>query len=86
MAATPTWTPYEDDGYEITDPQEFKTRHFFKRYLKNSEKMPNDLLDKRIRGMTDRLDGRKASSALGSLNKTNQFTRETKMLGNYDKY
>jgi hypothetical protein len=86
VAAVPTWTPYEDDGYEMTDPQEFKTRHFFKRYMKNSEKMPNDLLDQRIRGMTDKFDRQKASSALGSLNMTNHLTRETKMLGNYDKY
>jgi len=47
----PTWTPYEDDGYEVTDPKEFKTRHYFKRYMKNSEKATNELLDQRIRGI-----------------------------------
>jgi hypothetical protein len=44
-AVTNTWNPYDDDGYEITDPKEFKTRHYLKRYLKNSEKITNELLD-----------------------------------------
>jgi hypothetical protein len=44
-AVANTWTPYEDDGYEMTDPKEFKTRHYLKRYLKNSEKITNELLD-----------------------------------------
>jgi len=88
---TNTWNPYDDDGYEITDPKEFTTRHYLKRYLKNSERANNQLLDQRIRAINDnninnKHESRKAASLLGSLNKTNQLQRETKMLDNYEKY
>lgn len=83
---TNTWNPYEDDGYEMTDPKEFTTRHYLKRYLKNSEKLNNQVLDQRIRAIDEKHKSRKAASLLGSLNKTNQFQRETKMLDNYERY
>ena len=41
VAAKNAWNPYDDDGFELTDPAEFKTRHFLKKYLLNSERINN---------------------------------------------
>ena len=80
------YNPYEEDGYEITDPNEYKTRHFLKKYLINSEKINNEHLEKRIRAIKDKSNSQLAIAHKASLNLNNQLRRDTKMLDNYDKY